>query len=147
MKQAKIQCPHCGKSITVREINKRVEAGAPEIEITPAMITAGVSEYLDFDSRYEHDFGELVTSIYEAMERAKEAGHRAQAWESDRIPFGVVPSVDGQAEALPDRVSWLGGHIYRIVEGQMVVDRLSESEARGLDLSRSELFQAQSHQN
>jgi hypothetical protein len=26
MKQAKIQCPHCGKSITVREINKRVDA-------------------------------------------------------------------------------------------------------------------------
>jgi hypothetical protein len=49
------------------------------------MIAAGVSEYLDFDSRYEHDFGELVTSIYEAMARTKEAGHRTVALESGRL--------------------------------------------------------------
>jgi hypothetical protein len=61
-------------------------------------------------------------------------------------PSGVGRPVGVQAEALPDRVSWLCGHIYRIVEGRMVVDPLSESEAIALDLSRSELFQVQSHQ-
>jgi hypothetical protein len=62
-------------------------AGAPgrrdEIEITPEMIEAGVREFLDFDSRYEHDFGELVSSIYEVMERAKEGGRHAAVLENE----------------------------------------------------------------
>lgn len=51
-----------------------------------------------------------------------------------------------QVEALPGPVSWSGGYIFRTVEGQTVVDLLSENEARELDFSRLELFQAQSHQ-
>lgn len=52
------------------------EAGAPEIEITPEMIAAGVAELLDWDSRFEHDLGERVASIYEAMVLAKAIGDR-----------------------------------------------------------------------
>jgi hypothetical protein len=42
------------------------EAGAPEIEITPAMIAAGVSAFLDYDSRFEGE-AEAVADIYRAM--------------------------------------------------------------------------------
>jgi hypothetical protein len=62
-------------------------------------------------------------------------------------PFAVALLANEPGEALPDRVSWSDGYIYRIVAGRMVVDRLSENEAKGLDSLRSELFQAQSHQN
>ena len=47
-------------------------AGAPEadIEITPAMIEAGLEARASWDSRFEEIEG-LVIEIYEAMERAK----------------------------------------------------------------------------
>lgn len=44
--------------------------GAPEaeIEITPAMIMAGIAAYCEWDSRFEEADG-LVVSIFQAMEK------------------------------------------------------------------------------
>jgi hypothetical protein len=42
------------------------EAGAPEIEVTPAMIEAGVSTLCEIDSSFYSDV-EIVRSIYLAM--------------------------------------------------------------------------------
>jgi hypothetical protein len=56
--------------------------GAPanENEITPAMIAAGVSALLDFDSRFERE-SDAVISIFEAMVAAKEAIYHMPASE------------------------------------------------------------------
>jgi len=62
------------------------ELSGNEIEITPEMIAAGLSEFLDFDSRFEHDYRELVTRIYEAMERTKIAGHPVREAAHQRGP-------------------------------------------------------------
>ena len=50
-----------------------IGAGAPadENEITPAMIAAGVSALLDFDSRFEKE-ADVVVDIFCAMMAAKE---------------------------------------------------------------------------
>jgi hypothetical protein len=48
-----------------------------EVEVTPEMIEAGLNEFLDFDSRYESDYRELVASIYEAMEGVRVTARRA----------------------------------------------------------------------
>jgi hypothetical protein len=48
-----------------------------EAQITPEMIEAGLTEFSAFDSRFEHDYRELVISIYEAMELARVVGHPA----------------------------------------------------------------------
>jgi hypothetical protein len=45
------------------------EAGAPEIEVTPAMIDAGLAELMQF-SREGDIYEERVTAIYRAMVRS-----------------------------------------------------------------------------
>ncbi len=51
-----------------------------------------------------------------------------------------------QAETLPGPVSWKDGYIFRTVAGQLVVDRLSESEAEELDSARLKQFPGLLHQ-
>jgi hypothetical protein len=46
------------------------EAGAPAIEVTPAMIAAGVSTMCEIDSSFSSDV-EIVSAIYLAMSGAR----------------------------------------------------------------------------
>jgi hypothetical protein len=46
------------------------ERASPSIEVTPEMIEAGVTAFLEFDSRYESE-ADAVTDIYRAMIKAK----------------------------------------------------------------------------
>ena len=46
------------------------EAGAPESEITPEMINAGVRALLEFDRRFEEE-ADAVVNIFRAMSEAK----------------------------------------------------------------------------
>lgn len=60
------------------------KATAPQIEITPEMVEAGVEAYCDRDFRFG-DREDLVSAIYVAMVRAKvEAGARDVMAASDR---------------------------------------------------------------
>jgi hypothetical protein len=45
------------------------EAGAPEIEVTPAMIEAGVLAWSQGDAEFE-PVSDIVTKIYRAMRKA-----------------------------------------------------------------------------
>lgn len=47
------------------------EAGAPEIEVTPEMVAAGVSVLAGYDGLMD---GDWVGKIYAAMERARSTG-------------------------------------------------------------------------
>jgi len=58
------------------ESTESVDAGAPgtdpEIEITPAMLKAGVSAFVAYDARFEGP-QEAVAEIYTAMRRAHQS--------------------------------------------------------------------------
>lgn len=53
------------------EGSKAPKAGAPEIEVTPAMIEAGVKAFYAYDSRFEAEEAG-VARIYRAMCLAKD---------------------------------------------------------------------------
>lgn len=57
------QTPACSPTAASCDLR---EDGAPEVEITPEMIDAGVSAYLDFDLRFG-DIEDRVSAVYCAM--------------------------------------------------------------------------------
>jgi hypothetical protein len=61
----------CGPTVSTESV---VEAGAPvrEVEITPAMMEAGILAYVSYDSRFE-ELEDVVTRVYRAMEAVRNA--------------------------------------------------------------------------
>jgi hypothetical protein len=69
----------------VKAVVRKFGEPETELEITTAMIEAGLAEFLDFDSQFEHDYRELVASIYEAMARARATERPVVVAASDKL--------------------------------------------------------------
>jgi hypothetical protein len=80
----------------------------PEIEITPDMIAAGVTAFLDFDGRFESE-ADAVADIYRAMVWAKEGypdNVPILALMVTRVPLPVGLSEDCYLAAIKAVLAW-----------------------------------------